>query len=886
MVLATLVAAGVVLIQRAVTPPVYSATATLAIARTGRDIQFDENFRTTLDAENPANTRRIALVGLVASNAVAEVVAKGLSDAFDEKERAPIQLIKQIEAAAVTAPGSRTEGDLIQITARAGEPEKAAELATTWAKVYVEYANRLYGDVPVQLIESVQNELAQAQVAYDSTQAKLESFLSANGVSSLERRITEKTNLIDSLQQNQLQVMQAYIEQQIAAVKQVADALLKQEIEAKTAAFEQEVAATKKVFSAALEQELMSAETVYNTALEQELTAKTAVFEQELAAAKTVFNAALEQDLTAAQTLFEQELNAVKTVFDAALQQEVTAAETVYNTALRQELESTQTVLQTALDLELDSTRTLVNTALQQELAAAQKVLNTSLDQELAARSELQWTEESITARRELIAAQFGDQLASLQQSYTTRQRVVRLLDDARSLLAQVTEPTQTAAASNALAILLLKSQAYNTAGVPTAAPLQLRLDDLAALSGSTAAQQAELQTLVGILQGRLTELDTSIAAQTQDLIGQDGFALIASDPESDAALLTALQEQGRMLFDMGLLKETGQPDLLQLAQDNNMMETLVALPIQELLQRASESSLLNSASKELLQELLKRAREGTLVASIDDSPWPELLQRAREGRLMEDMNEIPWQTLVVPTGTITPTASMAGSPWPELLRRAQEGRLMAEMAGIPWQTLLAQTGGITLTTGMAESPWKELLQRASEGRLMDGMAAVPWQNLLDQASENSLTTSVIDVQLQQLLALVDDESLLASMVAAPLTASVEGLEAEITALEAQLETVSSQRKQLESDRDLALKSLDALKNKALELQLANTALPSEVRFASPALPSLVPEQSISLGLVVALAAMVGLMGAVFGVFLANYLGKTPISRRWAAGGS
>ena len=252
----------------------------------------------------------------------------------------------------------------------------------------------------------------------------------------------------------------------------------------------------------------------------------------------------------------------------------------------------------------------------------------------------------------------------------------------------------------------------------------------------------------------------------------------------------------------------------------------------------------------------------------------------------MEGMNEIPWQTLVVPTGAITPTASMAGSPWPELLRRAQEGRLMAEMAGIPWQTLLAQTGGITLTTSMTESPWKELLQRASEGRLMDGMAAVPWQNLLDQASENSLTTSVIDVQLQQLLALVDDKSLLASMVAAPLTASVEGLEAEITALEAQLETVSSQRKQLESDRDLALKSLDALKNKALELQLANTALPSEVRFASPALPSLVPEERISLILATALAATVGLMGAVFGVFLANYLGKTPISRRWAASGS
>ena len=816
-VLAVLVAAGVVLIERAVTPPVYSATASVAIARTSRDIQFDENFRTTLDADNPANTRRVALVGLVASNAVAEVVAEQLSAAFDEEERAPTELLEQIEATAATAPGSRTEGDLIQITARAGEPEKAAELATTWAKVYVEYANRLYGDVPVQLIESVQNELAQAQVTYDSAQAELETFVSANGVSSLERRITEKTNLIDSLQQNQLQVMQAYIEQQIEAVKQVADALLKQEIEAKTAAFEQEVAATKRVFNAALEQELTSAETVYNAALEQELTVKTA--------------------------LFEQELNAVKTVFNSALQQEVTAAETVYNTALEQELRSTQTVLQAALDLELDSTRTLVNTALQQELTAAQKVLNTSLEQELTARSELQWTEESITARRELIAAQFSDQLASLQQSYTTRQRVVRLLDDAKSLLAQVIEPTQTAAASNALALLLLKSQAYNTAGVPTAAPLQLRLDDLATLSGNTAAQQAELQTLVKILEERLTELDASIAAQTQALIGQEGFGLIASGPENDAALLAALQEQGRMLFDMGLLKETGQPDLLQLAQDNNVIDRLVAVPIQELLQRASGGSLLTGASQELLEDLLKRASEGTLVASMDESPWPALLQRASEGRLMEGM------------------------------------------ATIPWQNLLTQSGEITLATSMAGSPWQGLLQRANEGSLMDSMAAGPWQNLIDQASENNLDTSVIDLQLQQLLALADDKSLLASMVTAPLTASVEGLEAEITALEAELEIVSSQRKQLESDRDLALKSLDSLKNKAVELQLANTALPSEVRFASPALPALVPEQRISLISVTALAAVIGLMGAVLGVLMANYLGKTPISRRWATGG-
>jgi uncharacterized protein involved in exopolysaccharide biosynthesis len=117
---------------------------------------------------------------------------------------------------------------------------------------------------------------------------------------------------------------------------------------------------------------------------------------------------------------------------------------------------------------------------------------------------------------------------------------------------------------------------------------------------------------------------------------------------------------------------------------------------------------------------------------------------------------------------------------------------------------------------------------------------------------------------------------------AAPLTAAIDTVEREIKALQAQREAEISRRDQLTRTRDLTLKSLTTLNNKIAELQLASSALTSEVRFASPALPPLRPEERTSLTMATALGALVGLFLGVFVAFFANYMGKQPFLRKRA----
>ena len=56
-----------------------------------------------------------------------------------------------------------------------------------------------------------------------------------------------------------------------------------------------------------------------------------------------------------------------------------------------------------------------------------------------------------------------------------------------------------------------------------------------------------------------------------------------------------------------------------------------------------------------------------------------------------------------------------------------------------------------------------------------------------------------------------------------------------------------SRRDPLTLNRDLALKSLNALMNKTAELQPASTIPTNEVRFAAPAVPPLRPDERLSL---------------------------------------
>ncbi len=112
----------------------------------------------------------------------------------------------------------------------------------------------------------------------------------------------------------------------------------------------------------------------------------------------------------------------------------------------------------------------------------------------------------------------------------------------------------------------------------------------------------------------------------------------------------------------------------------------------------------------------------------------------------------------------------------------------------------------------------------------------------------------------------------------------IENLETEIQELQSQLAKEEARKRQLTQQRDLAWSTFTTLSNKVAELELADTTINSEVRFAAPAIPPAEPVEGPSLILTTALAGVVGFMLAVFVVFFANFMEQEPwLSRRQEA---
>ncbi|MCS6827025.1 MAG: hypothetical protein NZ553_10470 [Caldilinea sp.] len=130
---------------------------------------------------------------------------------------------------------------------------------------------------------------------------------------------------------------------------------------------------------------------------------------------------------------------------------------------------------------------------------------------------------------------------------------------------------------------------------------------------------------------------------------------------------------------------------------------------------------------------------------------------------------------------------------------------------------------------------------------------------LAGQPVTDATLSALSAARIQELFELRGVESAVNSMAATTqMSAWIEVLEQEIRSLQAQREAQSSRRDALTRDRDLALKSFNTLKNKLAELQLASTALASEVRFGAPALPPLHAETRLSLATAVALGGAGG----------------------------
>lgn len=245
-------AAAAVLTLRFVLPPMYEADANVAIVRTQTQVNLDERFTTSSGevTNADANSRRSALLGLVFNGAIAERVIAELGDQLDKQEQEPATLLRRIDAT-LSSPGNRaTQSDLIAITARADSPEKAAAIANAWARHYVQEVNRIYGQVPDEMIASVQSELDQARKNYEAAQRDLEHFLATSPVNSLRRQAQETQEAISALQRANTDALSSYVQEILASYKRIVNAYLTAQTDSQILGFEREQQTQRQLLNA------------------------------------------------------------------------------------------------------------------------------------------------------------------------------------------------------------------------------------------------------------------------------------------------------------------------------------------------------------------------------------------------------------------------------------------------------------------------------------------------------------------------------------------------------------------------------------------------------------------------------------------------------------
>ena len=216
-VIVVLAAAGI-LLYRQTTPPVYRANATAAIVRTSTDVRFDDRFTTSSNQGNvDVSSRRTALVAMAKDGSIAQQVIAELGDQLPLKLQNPAKLLSAITAEMATNTGRAGTSDLIQISALADSPELAAAIANTWAKAYVQQVNSVYGQVPDDMLGSVEAQLVEAQVGYEKAQASLENFLATSQLEALLRQSDVVSDTLQVLQQGKVKALNAYMDSLVSS---------------------------------------------------------------------------------------------------------------------------------------------------------------------------------------------------------------------------------------------------------------------------------------------------------------------------------------------------------------------------------------------------------------------------------------------------------------------------------------------------------------------------------------------------------------------------------------------------------------------------------------------------------------------------------------------
>jgi uncharacterized protein involved in exopolysaccharide biosynthesis len=189
------------------TSPSYEASAIVSSIKTGSDVNFGSEITslsaTELAAFSDRKARLQSFVVLVNNSDIAEQVLTEIGPKLREKDRTPTALLKMVKGSLI--PNT----DSIQITVTYRDPDLAAEIANSWARIYTDQINNMYGDLTTgtsETLGSLQTQIAQAKTEYQKAQEDLDQFIAQNKVDEYQRQINDITVVLASLRKAQTTV--------------------------------------------------------------------------------------------------------------------------------------------------------------------------------------------------------------------------------------------------------------------------------------------------------------------------------------------------------------------------------------------------------------------------------------------------------------------------------------------------------------------------------------------------------------------------------------------------------------------------------------------------------------------------------------------------------
>ncbi|MGL4647984.1 MAG: hypothetical protein ACRC1H_01145, partial [Caldilineaceae bacterium] len=217
--------------------------------RTATDVTFDERF--TTQSETVAGTtiasRRNALLALALNPSLAQAVIAEVGSSLPAEQQEAAILAKSVAAVMATVDGTRGDSDLIRITAQAPSPEAAATIATAWARAYVDNVNRVYGQVPDELLASIEEEATVAEANYAAAQLALEEQRGLSLVDELTRRLADTEATLNVLRRGRQDLLNDLVDRTVEGSNKVADAVISAQAENLTAPYVSEQAGRRAI---------------------------------------------------------------------------------------------------------------------------------------------------------------------------------------------------------------------------------------------------------------------------------------------------------------------------------------------------------------------------------------------------------------------------------------------------------------------------------------------------------------------------------------------------------------------------------------------------------------------------------------------------------------